>query len=200
MLANPNALIIFIRNPIRGTVKTRLAQTLGKDKAFDIYKELLEITRQQSIKVNAQCYLYYSDHIELDAWSETTFIKKVQSGIDLGARMANAFNEVLQTHSKAIIIGSDCPYITSQIIDHSFHLLSNNDVILGPAIDGGYYLLGMKSTSPSIFESMPWSESNLYEKTIEKLNQLNYTYTSLIKMEDIDTEEEWNRYIQIQGK
>lgn len=200
MLANPNALIIFIRNPIRGTVKTRLAQTLGNDKAFDIYKELLEITRQQSIKVNAQCYLYYSDHIELDAWSETTFIKKVQSGIDLGARMANAFNEVLQTHSKAIIIGSDCPYITSQIIDHSFHLLSNNDVILGPAIDGGYYLLGMKSTSPSIFESMPWSESNLYEKTIEKLNQLNYTYTSLIKMEDIDTEEEWNRYIQIQGK
>lgn len=200
MLANPNALIIFIRNPIRGTVKTRLAQTLGNDKAFDIYKELLEITRQQSIKVNAQCYLYYSDHIELDAWSETTFIKKVQSGIDLGARMANAFNEVLQTHSKAIIIGSDCPYITSQIIDHSFHLLSNNDVILGPAIDGGYYLLGMKSTSPSIFESMPWSESNLYEKTIEKLNQLNYTYTSLIKMEDIDTEEEWNRYVQTQGK
>lgn len=200
MLANPNALIIFIRNPIRGTVKTRLAQTLGNDKAFDIYKELLEITRQQSIKVNAQCYLYYSDHIELDAWSETTFIKKVQSGIDLGARMANAFNEVLQTHSKAIIIGSDCPYITSQIIDHSFHLLSNNDVILGPAIDGGYYLLGMKSTSPSIFESMPWSESNLYEKTIEKLNQLNFTHSSLIQLEDIDTEEEWNRYIQIQGK
>ena len=174
MLTNPNALIIFIRNPIRGKVKTRLAQTLGEAKALYIYKELLEITRQQSIKVNAQCYLYYSDHIELDAWSETTFIKKVQSGIDLGDRMSNAFHEVLQIHSKAIIIG--------------------------PAIDGGYYLLGMKSNIDSVFKSMPWSESSLYEKTIEKLNQLNFTHSSLIKLEDIDTEEEWNRYIQIQGK
>jgi len=200
MLANPNALIIFIRNPIRGKVKTRLAQTLGEAKALYIYKELLEITRQQSIKVNAQCYLYYSDHIELDAWSENTFIKRVQFGEDLGARMVNAFNEVLQTHSKAIIIGSDCPYITSHIIDHSFHLLSNNDVIIGPAKDGGYYLLGMKSTSPLLFESMPWSESSLYEKTIEKLNQLNFTHSSLIQLEDIDTEEEWNRYVQTQGK
>ncbi|MCI1267750.1 MAG: TIGR04282 family arsenosugar biosynthesis glycosyltransferase [Saprospiraceae bacterium] len=197
---NPNALIIFIRNPFLGKVKTRLAHSLGAEQALTIYTKLLKITREQSILVNAQCYLYYSDHIEQDAWSENTFIKRVQFGEDLGARMANAFNEVLQTHSKAIIIGSDCPYITGQIIDHSFHLLSNNDVILGPAKDGGYYLLGMKSTSPSLFVSMPWSESNLYEKTIEKLNQLNYTYTSLIKMEDIDTEEEWNRYVQTQGK
>ncbi len=197
---NPNALIIFIRNPFLGKVKTRLAHSLGAEQALTIYTKLLKITREQSILVNAQCYLYYSDHIEQDAWSENTFIKRVQFGEDLGARMANAFNEVLQTHSKAIIIGSDCPYITGQIIDHSFHLLSNNDVILGPAKDGGYYLLGMKSTSPSLFVSMPWSESNLYEKTIEKLNQLNYTYTSLSKMEDIDTEEEWNRYVQTQGK
>ncbi|MBK6700597.1 MAG: TIGR04282 family arsenosugar biosynthesis glycosyltransferase [Saprospiraceae bacterium] len=197
---NPNALIIFIRNPFLGKVKTRLAHSLGAEQALTIYTKLLKITREQSILVNAQCYLYYSDHIEQDAWSENTFIKRVQFGEDLGARMANAFNEVLQTHSKAIIIGSDCPYITGQIIDHSFHLLSNNDVILGPAKDGGYYLLGMKSTSPSLFVSMPWSETNLYEKTIEKLNQLNYTYTSLIKMEDIDTEEEWNRYVQTQGK
>ena len=197
---NPNALIIFIRNPFLGKVKTRLAHSLGAEQALTIYTKLLKITREQSILVNAQCYLYYSDHIEQDAWSENTFIKRVQFGEDLGARMANAFNEVLQTHSKAIIIGSDCPYITGQIIDHSFHLLSNNDVILGPAKDGGYYLLGMKSTSPSLFVSMPWSESNLYEKTIEKLNQLNFTHSSLIQLEDIDTEEEWNRYVQTQRK
>lgn len=200
MLTNPNALIIFIRNPIRGKVKTRLAQTLGEAKALYIYKELLEITRQQSIKVNAQCYLYYSDHIELDAWSETTFIKKVQSGIDLGDRMSNAFHEVLQIHSKAIIIGSDCPYITSLLLNQAFNLLTTKDIIIGPAVDGGYYLLGMKSNIDSVFKSMPWSESNLYEKTIEKLNQLNCSHSSLIQLEDIDTEEEWNRYVQTQGK
>ena len=151
-------------------------------------------------KINAQCYLYYSDQIELDAWSETTFIKKVQSGIDLGDRMSNAFHEVLQIHSKAIIIGSDCPYITSLLLNQAFNLLTTKDIIIGPAVDGGYYLLGMKSNIDSVFKSMPWSESSLYEKTIEKLNQLNFTHSSLIQLEDIDTEEEWNRYVQTQGK
>ena len=114
--------------------------------------------------------------------------------------MSNAFHEVLQIHSKAIIIGSDCPYITSLLLNQAFNLLTTKDIIIGPAVDGGYYLLGMKSNIDSVFKSMPWSESSLYEKTIEKLNQLNFTHSSLIQLEDIDTEEEWNRYVQTQGK
>lgn len=142
-----NALIIFIKNPQLGKVKTRLAKTVGDEKALEIYLELSKITRENcQILRGVQSYVFYSDFINKnDEWSNDIFEKAMQSGDDLGDRMLNAFTFILQNHSKACIIGSDCPTLSAAILEAAFETLDNHDFVVGPSTDGGYYLLGMNA-------------------------------------------------------
>ncbi|MBL7726081.1 MAG: glycosyltransferase, partial [Dinghuibacter sp.] len=123
------ALIIFIRNPILGKVKTRLAADTGNEQALDIYRELLRHTRETAAAVQCTRYLFYSDFInENDEWPATLFQKRVQSGNNLGERMYQAFAEVLATHPSAVIIGSDCYALRPEHIATALEQLTNNDV------------------------------------------------------------------------
>ncbi len=152
-----NALIIFIKNPQLGKVKTRLAKTIGDEKALEIYLELSKITREncQILSQKTQLlrgqstiqpYVFYSDFINKnDDWSNDIFEKSVQSGDDLGDRMLNAFASILKNHEKACIIGSDCPTLSVAILESAFEALDNHDFVVGPSTDGGYYLLGMNA-------------------------------------------------------
>ena len=152
-----NALIIFIKNPQLGKVKTRLAKTVGDEKALEIYLELSKITRENckmSLRGTRQLrgqstiqpYVFYSDFINKnDDWSNDIFEKAVQSGDDLGDRMLNAFSFILKNHEKACIIGSDCPTLSVAILESAFEALDNHDFVVGPSTDGGYYLLGMNA-------------------------------------------------------
>lgn len=188
-----NALLIFIRNPQFGKVKTRLARTLGDEEALRIYHFLLEKTREVALAVQAKRWLFYSDFIERnDDWPEADFFKKTQSRGDLGERMEQAFQISFEAGAeKAVIIGSDCPELTSEVLETAFENLETADFVLGPTLDGGYYLLGMKELQPFLFRDIEWSTTTVRAKTMEKIEILGRTCTLLPTLADVDTEADW---------
>jgi uncharacterized protein len=186
-------LLIFIKNPRIGRVKTRLAATVGDEKALQFYKKLLDYTRQISEKITAERIVFYADFVEKkDEWSSEFFEKKQQFGDDLGERMANAFKDsATQADFKTIIIGSDCANLTVEILENAFLSLENNDFVVGPAFDGGYYLLGMRGFEPSIFSEIDWSTSQVLSQTLLKMAQKTCSIHILPMLSDIDTEADW---------
>lgn len=189
------ALITFVKNPQKGKVKTRLAKTLGEDQALRIYRALLEHTRQICERTKAHRYLYYSNFIDReDHWSNDHFHKALQPEGDLGQRMTTAFQQVLEKHHKVIIIGSDCAALKPEIIERAFDQLEAYDFILGPAFDGGYYLLGMKTLLPDIFEDMPWSTEKVAAITRQRIQDNGYSLAEVDTLSDIDYQEDWLKY------
>lgn len=185
------ALIIFIKNPSLGKVKTRIAVEAGDTAALDIYKNLLDHTRIVVNSIDATRLLFYSDRVErLDIWPEKKYSKSVQIGDDLGERMLNAFKQATE-YDKKIIIGSDCPGITTELIEEAYLALDYHDVVIGPAQDGGYYLLGMNTLIPELFQNMPWSTDQVLLETIKILQQKRLLYKLLPTLRDVDTLEDW---------
>ena len=177
-----------------GFVKTRLARTLGDAEALRIYHILLEKTREAALGVRAERWLCYSNKIETeDAWSETDFRKFVQHGLDLGARMEHAFQQAFATGAtKVIIIGSDCPALSGALLEDAFARLDESDFVLGPSLDGGYYLLGMTVFEPSLFTGIRWSTDTVSAVTLEKIRALGKSCFLLPELLDVDTEDDWN--------
>lgn len=194
------ALIIFIKNPQKGKVKTRLARTVGDDKALEIYLELLKITLENAqILRGCKPYLFYSDFVDLqDEWSSEVFQKQVQVGQDLGERMLNAFNFVLEKHTAACIIGSDCPTLSVEILEQSFSNLNNSDYTVGPSTDGGYYLLGIRKgiAYENLFSDIEWSTPSVLTTTFERFDKNKGSYTQLPVLTDIDEEKDWVAYCE----
>jgi rSAM/selenodomain-associated transferase 1 len=187
-----HALLIFIKNPERGKVKTRLAATVGDERALRIYRALLKYTRNLALEVASERYLFYSRFIEEnDEWSSRQFHKKLQEGEDLGERMYRAFAVTLGRHGKAVIIGSDCPTLTPAIVEEAFRRLDDHDYVIGPARDGGYYLLGMRELRPELFRDIPWSTDQVRSLTIDRIKERGQTYFLLPELSDIDRAEDW---------
>ncbi len=181
-------LIIFIKNPVLGKVKTRLAAGIGNEKALEVYTQLLEITRNAALKSDCTRNVFYSDEIENDAWDEDKFNKFVQEGHSLGDRMKNAFVQVFALGAdEAIIIGSDCPELSSEIINEAFEMLDAKDAVIGPAKDGGYYLLGMKKLHPFLFEGKKWSTDSVFGDTVIDLKENGLSFGLLPQLSDVDT-------------
>jgi hypothetical protein len=194
-MTSENALILFIRNPERGKVKTRLANKLGKDKALEIYKALLQHTREVALEVDARRMLFYSEQIaQEDEWKRTHFDKYLQSGQTLGVRMHRAFELALEQSSKAVIVGSDIAQIHPSILKAAFSELDRHDYVIGPAIDGGYYLLGMKSPNASLFQDIEWSTNTVCEETLDKIRSQGGSYKKVETLSDIDYAEDWEKY------
>ena len=196
MTYTKNALIIFIKNPQLGKVKTRLARTLGDEKALEIYHELSDITHKNTaILRGVKCCVFYSDFIDkTDNWSSKYFEKWVQQGDDLGARMANAFAHIFEKHEKVCIIGSDCPTLSPTILQEAFQALENKDCVIGPSTDGGYYLLGISknvSDYASLFENMAWSTESVLSETIKRISDKGKSIYFLPELTDIDEEKDW---------
>ncbi|CAM1339064.1 TIGR04282 family arsenosugar biosynthesis glycosyltransferase [Tenacibaculum aestuarii] len=181
-----NLLLIFTRNPELGKVKTRLAKTIGNEAAFDIYKFLLEHTKQVTQNLSCDKAVYYSVKVrEHDIWDATLYQKHQQNGNDLGIRMHNAFQQAFSTgYEKVIIIGSDLPDLTSEHINEAFEKLNSNDVVMGPAEDGGYYLLGMKKLHANIFQHKDWGTSTVRKDTLNDLQ--NESVFLLETLNDVD--------------
>ncbi|MBK7409909.1 MAG: TIGR04282 family arsenosugar biosynthesis glycosyltransferase [Saprospirales bacterium] len=190
-----SALILFVKNPQLGKVKTRLAATMGEENALRIYEALLAHTREVALQVAVGRYLYYSEFIDKDDdWSMAYFQKRKQEGEDLGARMAHAFSEVLRDHERAILIGSDIPQISASILEEALEGLSTHDFVIGPALDGGYYLIGMHAYEPAVFEGIAWSTSSVFTQTIQLIRQLGKSFHTLPLLADVDVEKDWERY------
>lgn len=190
-------LIIFIKNPVRGRVKTRLAATIGAERALEVYQKLLTITRNAAFGVPCEKYLYYADAVEVeDEWDEASFHKRIQSGNDLGERMHNAFADAFaHGAAKAVIIGSDCPGLSSAHIERAFSALDGSDVVIGPAADGGYYLLGMKAFHAEFFAGKHWSTDSMLHETLADIERLALLVDKLPTLSDLDDEDDLNRWM-----
>ncbi len=184
------AIILFTKNPELGKVKTRLAKTLGDEKALEIYKKLLHHTQTIVSEIAVDKFIFYSDTIiENDSWSNKKYYKKLQKGVDLGERMNNAFQELFEVNYDSIcIIGSDCFELNSEIINQAFQNLKTNEIVIGPTFDGGYYLLGMNKPNSKLFENIIWSTETVFEETINKIKTQNIKYLTLTKLNDVDEE------------
>lgn len=185
-MLSKNLLLIFTRNPELGKCKTRLAANVGDQIALDIYKFLLNHTVSITKNLSATKTVYYSENVwENDIWDSTIFLKKLQNGSDLGYRMQQAFQEGFEDgFEKIIIIGSDLFDLSENDIENAFSALNDAEFVLGPAEDGGYYLLGMKYLEPNIFKNKAWGTNTVLQDTLTDLKNKKTTF--LERRNDID--------------
>lgn len=183
-----NLILIFTRNPVLGKVKTRLASSIGNENTLEIYKFLLQHTQKIVSNVNVSRRILYSEEIiDNDIWDNNLYQKALQSEGDLGKKMENAFAEgFINSYKKIVIIGTDLYDLETSNIENAFQELENNDVVIGPAEDGGYYLLGLKNNIPeNIFSNKMWSTETVLKDTLNDLH--NYKVHLLDIKNDIDT-------------
>ncbi len=184
------ALIIFQKNVVYGKVKTRLAATVGNDEAMWVYQQLLRHTYAATKGLAADKIVFYSDYKERADWDDA-YQKKIQQGNDLGERMKQAFEDIFQNgYQKVIIIGTDCPELTERIIIDAFERLERYTIVIGPAADGGYYLLGMKALYPQLFENIHWSTDKVLSETLQHCRNNHLSYCLLSRLHDVDEEKD----------
>lgn len=181
-----------------GKAKTRLAATIGKEKALEVYLLLLDHTRKVAMTSDAQKHLYYSEFIDdQDDWSNDTFVKHLQDqNPDLGQKMYTAFSELAKSGvKKALIIGSDCLELTPEIVNSAFKTLDQKDAIIGPAKDGGYYSMGfnfqnieMEAVLKKAFLGKKWSHDHVLKEAKEALESFSVDYALLPTLSDVDVE------------
>ncbi len=185
-------LIIFYRNPELGKVKTRLAATVGDVNALNIYISLSAYTRKITENIAVDKYIFYSHFKDNnDHWHNLNFKKHKQSGDDLGTKMYQAFQVGFESGYKSIcIIGTDCFELTQEIIEDAFSKLKSHDAVIGPASDGGYYLLGINALYPELFTNKSWSTNSVCEDTINNLKVLKLKHYTLPILNDVDEEKD----------
>jgi len=189
-MSKQNCLIIFTRKPELGKVKTRLAQGIGKEKALEIYNILLKRTAVTTQKADAEKQVWYTNSIQNnDYWDDSIFRKYKQAEGDLGSKMKYAFNYNFQRgFEKVVIIGTDLYDIDDRLISEAFNQLKDKDVVIGPAKDGGYYLLGMNHFIPEVFENINWSTSEVFQQTLDRISKKSVAI--LEEKNDIDFKED----------
>jgi rSAM/selenodomain-associated transferase 1 len=189
-------LLFFIKNPEKGKVKTRLASAIGDKMAVKLYKRfLLEMlfTLNEGTFIFYLCYSPESPLSSLKDWLGDRYLFMPQTGEDLGERMKNGFLEAISMNFKRVVlIGSDIPDLPLEFIEEAFHSLQEKDAVIGPALDGGYYLIGFRKEtfSPRVFEGIRWSTESVFERTLNVLEQEGRTVHTLRALRDIDTVED----------
>lgn len=171
LVNSKSLLVIFTRNPELGKCKTRLAATVGDETALDIYKFLLSHTAKITSNLNVAKEVHYSAEVpENDIWDTTLFDKKQQIGDDLGERMSNAFKKGFAAGFESIcLIGSDMFDLEQADLELAFSALDSNEFVLGPALDGGYYIIGMKKWNQALFQKKAWGTETVLKDTLADL-------------------------------
>ena len=197
------AIIVFTRFPVEGKVKTRLAKNMGNKFAVSFYRVCAEHTFKELLKVKetgSEIFLFCSEGNEIEQvmkWAGNDFNYYSQQGNDLGLKMQNAFETVFKKgYKKAIIIGTDAPDVSMNIVQSAISVLNNYSVVIGPANDGGYFLLGFKSKLIDLFSGIEWSTGSVFDNTIEKLNHSKTNYFMLDELTDIDTLEDLRNWLK----
>lgn len=186
---NKELVIVFVKNIKLGKVKTRLAKTIGNQGAFEVYRELVKVTEKATENILVDKRIYFSDTVVDTKWK--TDYKTIQDGKDLGERMKNAFKKGFDDgYNRIVLIGSDLPDITANHIHLGLEKLKENDVVFGPAQDGGYYLIGLSKMQNSVFDNKPWSQTTLLRETTKELKENQVTFTTLDTLNDIDNYED----------
>ena len=187
-----NLLIFFIKAPWLGNVKTRLQPELTPEQLVMIYRAMVEDTVSQFGDVGfcdviIFCYPADSSY-EMKNWLGNRFEYFPQHGNDLGERMHNAIAEMLnQKYNKVLLTGSDIPTLDATIIMKALSSLDDHDLVLGPSLDGGYYLIGMKQPHPELFQGITWSTNHVFEQTMQKAREAKLEIMQIESKSDIDT-------------
>jgi rSAM/selenodomain-associated transferase 1 len=190
-------LIIFVKTPRLGTVKTRLAGKLGKQGALSAYKKLVKqlVKNLQGLKEVQLRYAPDDGLTEIESWLQPGWTAAPQGEGDLGERLNLAFESAFsEGFTKVVIIGSDCPYVAQNDIEEAWETLQKKDVVLGPAQDGGYWLIGLRKNQPLLFRGIPWSTDQVLAQTLQRAKSQELSISLLQILEDIDRVEEWDRF------
>lgn len=192
-----SVLIVFVKNPRPGDVKTRLAESVGDEKALQIYEKLLNYTRSviEPLSADVRIQVWFSGYIpDNDFWEDMDIGKRVQQGSDLGERMNHACATVFsEGFERAVVIGSDCADLTTPILAKAFKELERNDVVIGPSEDGGYYLIGMSALYRTLFRDKPWSTPRLLRQTMDSVEREGLACSLLEPLNDVDNGRDWER-------
>lgn len=200
-------MLLFVRAPRKGLVKTRLAARLGADKTLALYRCFVEdiITLISGAYPTSVFYTPENQKAKVQAWLGPYARCHPQRGADLGERMRAAFIQTFYEPVKhAVLIGSDFPDLDIEIIHEAFRALQKNDVVIGPATDGGYYLIGFQkdALNKDIFKGIDWGTSLVFQQTLAQIEHANLSYHTLASWHDIDTYEDlrvfYNRNTAIQ--
>ena len=189
------ALAVFLKAPRPGAVKTRLVPALGAEAAAGLYRALAEAvvaaTRPDPGEYERLFFFTPGDaRAEVEAWFPGEALV-AQDGQDLGARMSSAFDDAFRRGGdRVVLVGSDVPSLSREDVGFALSALEDHDLVLGPARDGGYYLIGLTRPRPALFENMAWGTGSVFAATMERAAALGLTVRVLQERRDIDTLED----------
>ncbi|WP_373542616.1 TIGR04283 family arsenosugar biosynthesis glycosyltransferase [Chamaesiphon sp.] len=189
-------LIIFTRYPTPGKVKTRLIPAVGARAAASLHRQMTDNTLYQARKLSQPIPVPVAVHFDgnnsqqIADWLGKDLIYEVQGDGDLGVRMNRSISLACQSADRVVLIGTDCPGLTTEILTQAFEMLLDRDLVLGAAVDGGYYLIGMCQPQPELFVGIDWSTDRVLHQTIDIANRLNLAIGYLPTLADIDRPED----------
>lgn len=223
MMSDRRVILLFVKYPQEGRVKTRLAQTMGAASAVAVYQRLLErlmrLLRKLEVDEIRVCFDPPAMKLQTEQWlqpiwqsagqeldeayaerNEADLVFYPQSAGDLGDRLragfAGVFEEkavVVNADVRVVAIGSDCIEMDEGTFQAAWCALQTDEVVFGPTFDGGYYLLGMNKLQRSLFDQIPWSTGKTLQVSLQKAEEQGLSIVLLDKKNDIDTEEDWRR-------
>ncbi len=199
---NEQKLIVFLKAPRPGFVKTRLSATLGARQACEAYRHLVEtLLRQLAVLKNVElCFAPDDAGSEIKPWAQTDWRLAAQGPGDLGRRLDRAFARTFDEGTgRVVVIGSDCPDVSPGDIQAAWTALLSHDVVLGPATDGGYWLIGLRAPQPGLFADVAWSTNGVLDETLERSRAAGLKTLLLRKLTDVDTEADWRRFLARAG-
>jgi rSAM/selenodomain-associated transferase 1 len=193
--------IVFLKAPRPGFVKTRIAAQLDAEAAAAIYQVLVGITLSR-LNGRQDVELRFAPDdaaAELGAWRRAGWNARPQGEGDLGERLCRAMTDAFtEGVSNVLILGADCPEFGAEDIQAAFEALNGHDVVLGPATDGGYWLVGLGRSLPEVFREIPWSTDQVFEMTRRRSVDAGLRVAELRRLRDIDTLEDWRTWLREQ--
>lgn len=188
-----DCLLLFVKYPTAGEVKTRLASSCSGESAAELYRALVNdiVSRLRGATMDLLiCYTPDAARADLQDWLGTDLKYISQKGDGLGERMENAFREAFfMGYRRAVLAGSDVPGLTQDIVQSGLDVLTPQVASVGPASDGGYYLIGFEKYgfAPEVLQGMEWSHTEVCHRTVNRLDALGIECVQLKELDDIDT-------------
>ncbi len=213
-------LIIFVKSPRPGFVKSRLAASIGPEAAAEAYRTLVNellinltipppscgrqfnkaLTPHSALRTPHSIQLHYTPDdalAEIQPWLQPDWTASPQGSGTLGERMQRAFLDAFAGSARRVaLIGSDCPTVSMRDVEEAWTALASHDLVLGPATDGGYWLIGLRRTHSELFEEMPWSTETVFDETLRRAAKLGLRVELLSPRTDVDTEQDWHEFLR----
>ena len=192
-------LILFVKAPRPGQVKTRLAVALGEAAACAAYERLVKSLLSNLASLPEVEFRFTPDDAgpEVQPWLRPGWITLGQGTGDLGQRLQTAFADAFADGAKrVVIIGSDCPEVTASDVREAWRELRSRDLVVGPAVDGGYWLIGLREPQPALFENIPWSSESVLAETLRRARSQRLKMQLLRILQDVDDEPAWREFLK----